>query len=111
MKYLLDTHALIFWYTRQHVSHEFTDFFDNQAELGNVLVSAVCFWEAALLVKKGRIAVSNLDEWEAGLSGNTNVSIISPVASEMIASVSLPDYHKDPFDRLLIVQIVITHFL
>lgn len=41
---------------------------------------------------------------ELKLTENTGIRIITPEASEMIASVYLPDIHKDPFDRLLIVQ-------
>lgn len=51
-RYLFDTHALIFWNLKQGVSDKFIEFFDEQADKGNVLVSAVSFWETALLSKK-----------------------------------------------------------
>jgi len=102
--YLFDTHALIFWNTGQGVSKEFVEYFDKQAKSGKVLVSSISFWEAALLSKKGRIAISNVEEWKSELSKNTDIRIIETTASEMIESVLLPDHHKDPFDRLLIVQ-------
>ena len=35
---------------------------------------------------------------------NTNIGVSEPSASEMIGSTLLPDYHKDPFARLLITQ-------
>ncbi len=102
--YLFDTHALIFWNIKEGVSSEFIDFFDEQAGNGNVLVSSISFWEAALLAKKGRIAIDDVMKWKAGLTENTNIRIIDPTVCDMIQSVNLPDIHKDPFDRLLIVQ-------
>lgn len=103
-RYLLDTHALIFWAETTDISAEFIDFLDKQQGLGRLYVSSVSFWESALLVKKERIAVSDIHAWKNDLLGNTNLQIIDPTADEMIDSVALPDHHKDPFDRLLIAQ-------
>lgn len=102
--YLFDTHALIFWDLKEGVSTEFVDFFDEQVENGNVLVSSISFWEVALLAKKGRIEIDDVMKWKSELKENTNIRIVDPTASEMISSVNLPDIHKDPFDRLLIIQ-------
>ncbi len=102
--YLFDTHALIFWNLKKGVSDEFVEFFDEQADKGNVIVSSISFWETALLSKKGKIEIADIDLWKSCLTENTNIRIINPEASEMVASVYLPDIHKDPFDRLLIVQ-------
>ena len=102
--YLFDTHALIFWRTRQSVSDEFIKYFDKQDQLGNLLVSSISFWETALLAKKGKIKVVDIQAWRNEILANTNLIQIEPTASEMIKSAQLPDFHKDPFDRLLIVQ-------
>jgi PIN domain nuclease of toxin-antitoxin system len=103
-RYLFDTHSLIFWSSKELVSDDFIRFFDGQAGAGNVFVSSICFWETALLAKKGKIAVQNVHEWKTGLLENGRIRIIDPSASEMIDSTLLPDHHKDPFDRLMIVQ-------
>lgn len=103
-RYLFDTHALIFWSSKEWVTQEFLDFFDQQAAKRNVLVSSISFWEAALLSKKKKIKIHNIHEWKSGLLENTNIRIINPSASDMIDSTLLPDHHKDPFDRLLVVQ-------
>jgi PIN domain nuclease of toxin-antitoxin system len=102
--YLFDTHTLIFWNLKEGVSNEFIVFFDEQVENGNVFVSSISFWETALLARKGRIRIEDIEEWRSELIQNTNIRIIDPTASDMIASVNLPDIHKDPFDRLLIIQ-------
>ena len=102
--YLFDTHALLFWNTRIAVSEEFVKFFDKQERQGNILVSSISFWEIALLVKKGNVEISDIHNWKNEILNNTNIRLIDPTASEMIDSTLLPDYHRDPFDRLLIAQ-------
>jgi len=102
--YLLDTHALIFWFSKENVSQEYIDFLDEQNELENLYVSSISFWETALLVKKKRIELEDVNAWRIGLIENSSIKLIRPSAREMIESTNLPDYHKDPFDRLLIVQ-------
>jgi PIN domain nuclease of toxin-antitoxin system len=102
--YLLDTHALIFWFNREHISNAFIDFLDDRKDSGNLAVSSISFWEIALLVKKGRIALDDLAAWRIQVIEYTNITEIIPTAAEMIESVHLPDHHKDPFDRLLVVQ-------
>ena len=102
--YLFDTHALIFWNNKEFVSEEFVNFFDKQVQQGRLYVSSISFWEIALLVKKDRIAISGVQAWKNEILNNTNIQLIEPSVSEMIASTLLPNYHNDPFDRLLISQ-------
>ncbi len=102
--YLFDTHALLFWNNREFVSEEFITFFDDEAQKGHVYVSSISFWEIALLVKKGKISMSDVHAWKNEILSNTDIRLVEPSASEMIYSTLLPDYHKDPFDRLLIAQ-------
>ena len=102
--YLFDTHALIFWDNKESVSEEFIEFFDNQDQQSRLYVSSVSFWEVALLVRKGRISISDVHLWKNEILNNTNIRLIDPSVSEMIESTLLPDHHKDPFDRLLIAQ-------
>jgi len=103
-KYLLDTHALIFWVEKKEVSPGFIDFFDLQAKKGKVLVSSVSIWEIALLKKKGRLDVDDLYRWRDDVLTHSSAIMSDLSVTEMIDSTLLPDYHKDPFDRLLIAQ-------
>ena len=102
--YLLDTHALVFWNNKESVSEDFIVFFDSQVQKGQLYVSSISFWEIALLVKKGRMSMPDVHAWKNEILSNTNIRLIEPSVSEMINSTLLPDYHKDPFDRLLIAQ-------
>ena len=103
-KYLLDTHALYFWNTKQDVTADFIKFFDAEQKQGNVLVSSICFWEISLLAIKGKIEIENVKEWKNNLINFTNLILVNPSVDNMIESTLLPKKHKDPFDRLLIAQ-------
>lgn len=103
-RYFLDTHALVLWNLAKHVSPEFIRFFDEQSQMGNVYVSSICFWEIALLVQKGRLALSNISKWKTELLNASSLILIDPSADDMIVSTQLPLHHKDPFDRLLVAQ-------
>lgn len=67
-----------------------------------VLVSAASIWEAAIKIALGKLAVSATSLAEAiGRSGFTELPVLARHAARV---VSLPDLHRDPFDRLLIAQ-------
>nr|WP_319393480.1 type II toxin-antitoxin system VapC family toxin [uncultured Desulfobacter sp.] len=105
-RHLLDTHALIFWFNRENMSDEFISFLDELNEAENLFISPISFWEIALLVKKGRIEIDDVNAWRIDLMKYSQIVLMNPDAGEMIESVFLPDLHKDPFDRLLIAQAV-----
>jgi PIN domain nuclease of toxin-antitoxin system len=108
--YLLDTHALLYWYAHYEVSKEFIAFFDKQVSLGQLYTSSICIWETALLVQKGRIVISHdMETWRNVLL-ESGIHLLDPTSIEMIDSVQLPRHHKDPVDRLLIAQ-AISHSL
>lgn len=102
--YLLDTHALIFWVEKEEISPDFIDFLDKQSRKGMVLVSSASIWEIALLKKKGRLDIEDINEWKDDIMTHMPAKVISPTVSDMVDSTLLPDHHKDPFDRLLIAQ-------
>jgi len=54
--------------------------------------------------QEAKLALSDVHAWKNELLSNTHITIIEPSVAEMINSTLLPDYHKDPFDRLLIAQ-------
>ena len=104
VRYLFDTHALVFWSSQTTVSPAFIQFFDQQNQQGTLYVSAISFWEIALLAQKKRLAIPDVQAWQAELLQHTKLHLLDPTVTEMIASTLLPPHHKDPFDRLLIVQ-------
>lgn len=102
--YLFDTHALYFWIFKTDVSREFLEFFDERNDLGRLLISAVNFWELALLSENGRLEITDISKLKNQMIDHAKITIVNPTADEMITSVKLQKIHKDPFDRLLIAQ-------
>lgn len=102
--YLFDTHALLFWSNKSAVSDQFIQFFDEQNLQGALYLSSISFWEIALLVQKGRVALPDVHGWKDELLRHTNLRLLDPSVAEMIDSTLLPPHHKDPFDRILIAQ-------
>jgi len=104
MAYLLDTHVLASWVERRGISDDLMVFIDEQIRRQKAMVSSIAFWEIALLVKKGRLKVSDLQAWRQQVLDGSGIDLLEPTAADMIDSTLLPDFHKDPFDRLLIAQ-------
>ena len=103
-RYLLDTHALVFWSMGQHLSPRFASRLDRLCQKGRLAVSAVSFWEIALLVQKGRLALDDVTTWKDEIVRASGLTVCTPDADVMIASTLLPPLHKDPMDRLILAQ-------
>lgn len=103
---VLDTHALIWWVSGDKrlsepaalaIRHER----ENQ---GDILISAISAWEVAMLVEKGRIALSmDLDEWLDAVESIERVSFIPVTFRVAVQSARLPGgFHQDPADRMIV---------
>ena len=68
----------------------------------DVAVSAASFWEIAIKKQLGRIRI-DLVELQAAVSADGFEEIPIRIAHALRLE-SLPDHHRDPFDRLLIAQ-------
>ena len=97
---LVDTHVLLWWLTDDPaVSGAARDVIAEPAT--ETLVSVASLWEVAIKRRLGRLsAPEELPEVIAEEGFNW-----LPVTPEHAWAVaSLPDHHRDPFDRLLIAQ-------
>jgi PIN domain nuclease of toxin-antitoxin system len=100
---LFDTHALL-WLDRDDPALGATA--DRLAEealaRGALAVSAISFWEIALLRSKDRVELDvALEVWRRDLLGNGLVEW--PVSGVIgIAAVELDDLHGDPADRIIV---------
>ena len=103
-RFLLDTHALVHWQIGTAMPPALSEDLDAASRTGRVLVSTAAFWEIALLARKGRIEIDDVSSWKNEILAATGVELAVPQVDDMIASVALPPHHRDPFDRLFIVQ-------
>ena len=100
MRILLDT-QLFLWYLSH--SSEMTKARRariDQAE--EVYISAASIWEAIIKIGLRRLEANPLD-LVAGIQGS-GFRELPVTAQHTLAVHTLPDLHRDPFDRLLIAQ-------
>lgn len=96
---LLDTYVFLWW--RGEPSRLPSEVRSRIATAGLVFVSVASAWEAAIKVSLGRLEIP--DTMEAGvLASGFEKLLISFSHAEHAAS--LPQHHRDPFDRMLVAQ-------
>ncbi|AIE76136.1 type II toxin-antitoxin system VapC family toxin [Synechocystis sp. PCC 6714] len=100
MKFLLDTHILLWWLGNDNrlTSNE-RAVITNPEHL--IFVSAASIWEMS--IKKSLGKLSTPDNLLIVLKEN-NFQVLGIAAEHGLAIADLPKHHKDPFDRMLIVQ-------
>ena len=105
MKYLLDAHAII-WYFEdsQKLPQRITELIDNPKTIK--YISAVSLWEIAIKMNLGKLDLKfSFDEllnriYEADCE---NLQIENEYLKLLLG---LPNIHKDPFDRLIIASAI-----
>jgi PIN domain nuclease of toxin-antitoxin system len=98
-----DTHAWLWWLSGgPELSPEARGAMDRALDDGRLGVSTISVWEAAMLVKKGRLqlapSISDLVAHCERLSGMSFLPITQRIA---LASVALEPLHADPADRFI----------
>ena len=104
MKILLDTHAFRWWVADDpQISTNAKDIISNPDN--EVYFSVVSAWEIIIKVGTGKLSLSESPETYIPSRIASNQFEILPVQISHILRInSLPNLHKDPFDRLLIAQ-------
>lgn len=96
---LLDTHVLVWWMEgagrlsapAATILHDSTP-----------LVSPISFWEMAVLVDRGRIALDREPaRWTRDLLASGLVRIAPLTPTSAIAAAQLPEFQGDPADRFI----------
>lgn len=96
----MDTHVIVWLATRRRRIRKATvNLFEDPAN--TLWISAVSVWEIGVKTRLGKLRMpedwlSRIDEWEA-----RELSICWKHAER---ASGLPDWHDDPFDRMLIAQ-------
>jgi PIN domain nuclease of toxin-antitoxin system len=112
---LLDTHAVLWWADgdRQRLSAAALEAIDREIESASqpdgspgLLVSAISCWEVAMLVQRGRLALSlDVERWLALLISHPAVRLVALEPAVAVAATRLPEpFHADPADRFLVAQ-------
>ena len=101
---LLDTHALV-WLASDPDRLSDVARSSIRAHPASLHISVVSAWEISLLVKRGRLTLPLSPEEFLTRAIAHHGLIELPLTRKVAqASVSLPDIHNDPFDRILISE-------
>lgn len=103
MKFLLDTHVLIWWLSNHpNLSQPTIDVISNPDNL--IFVSAASAWEIAIKKSIGKLDAP--DDLVQQLE-KQNFQPLSIEINHALYISKLPLHHNDPFDRILIAQAII----
>lgn len=105
---LLDTHVLVHYASDDRkLGKRARAAIDRALARDEVFVSALSFWEVAMLAGKGRLA---LDTTATAFRAATLATGIQEEAVDgeiAIAAGELPDHHGDPADRMLVATALV----
>ncbi len=104
MKYLLDTHVFLWWINDDPlISAEAREIIEEGEH--TLYLSAASGWEMAVKAKLGKLKVP--DDLEAFVLEQMFKNAISLLPVQMNHALhvhTLPNFHRDPFDRIIIAQ-------
>ena len=106
---LLDTHTLV-WLDEgsKRLGGKSRSLIDAGLENEELAVSAISFWEIAVLVQKQRLSLlTPVSQWMQELlqQGLREISVTGGIG---IIAAGLPGFHGDPADRLIVATAVST---
>ena len=107
MKLLFDTHAFIWWDSAPaNLPASVLALCQDPANI--LLLSVVSAWEMQIKSHLGKLKfASPLGEIIAGQQQANNIEILPITLDHVLNLETLPDHHKDPFDRLLVAQAMV----
>jgi PIN domain nuclease of toxin-antitoxin system len=102
MHLLLDTHLFIWWLKDdRHLSKKARSMIIGADE---IYISSASIWEAAIKIQLGKLD-AEINDLVDSIESEGFLEL--PLKAKHAAIVStLPDYHRDPFDRILVAQAI-----
>ena len=104
MRYLLDTHAVLWYFENSSkLSQKSGEIIDNP--VNDIYVSAASLWEAVIKISLGKLDVSFdalLNEIE-----KAGFYVLQTEVIYLLKLLDLPKVHRDPFDRLIIATALV----
>ena len=111
MKYLLDTHTLL-WFLQgdKKLSDKARQLIDDPRN--EKFLSIASLWEIAIKVSLGKLVLNKPFErlFPEQLYFN-RIKVLDITVDSLIELTTLPFHHRDPFDRLIIAQALVKDFL
>ncbi len=105
MTYLLDTHALL-WYLNDDLQLSAHAKACIESAENDILVSIVSLWEIEIKASLGKLRLrTSIEEIHAAII-RQGIYELPISVNHLVRLHTLPFHHRDPFDRLLIVQAI-----
>ena len=107
MRLLLDTHTLIWWSTSsENLPERVLGLLEDPQN--DLLLSIASVWEMQIKWQRGKLKLGKpLSELIANQQANNELKILPIALPHVFALQSLPDLHRDPFDRIMIAQTMV----
>lgn len=105
MKYLLDTHAWVWWNMKpENLSRKARAVIEKRERYSELLLSAVSPWEFCKLLEKGRIGIScDPEEWMSEALRMPKLRLVPLTPTIAHRSTILPrPFHGDPADQIIV---------
>jgi PIN domain nuclease of toxin-antitoxin system len=104
MKALLDTHAFLWWITDDpRLSSRVRELTGDS--INTLFLSAASGWEIAIKAQLGKLQLpDNLERYIADQLSLNGFESLPIQLRHALHVYSLPDLHRDPFDRILVAQ-------
>ena len=105
MRAVLDTHAWMWWTTRDSRLSPAASFAIEQARGESMLwMSAFSIWEVAKKVQKGQLILDRpLDDWLDVATDKTGLHVAEPTRAVLVESCRLPGgFSGDPADAIIV---------
>ena len=111
MKYILDTHTLLWAASSlEKISQLVADIILKSN--GNIFISAVSIWEISIKINLNKLSIGEYTLENFIKENCTRIHLkVLPILLPHLYKVSTMDnHHKDPFDRLIIAQSQCTNY-
>jgi PIN domain nuclease of toxin-antitoxin system len=107
VKLLFDTHTFLWWESQpEKLSSTVLDLCRNPDN--TLLFSVANAWEIQVKTQLGKLRIQRpLGELLAEQEQTNKLQILPVELGHVLALQHLPDYHRDPFDRMLIAQALV----
>ena len=104
MKYLIDTHALLWIVTKnKKLSKKVKDIYLNSEN--QIFISLASLWEMAIKINLKKLSINEpLKDFVKNQIKSNDINILDIKTKHILLLENLPYYHKNPFDRLIISQ-------
>ena len=104
MKYLLDTHAFLWFVSEDNRLSSKAQSIIKKSQ-NEVYFSAVSAWELSIKIRLDRLTIEeDLEPFIIKQLAENNFSTLSITIFHSIYTSKLPNIHKDPFDRMIVAQ-------